>query len=84
MSARYGKVRCPKCHVWYGLDDKHTCSIALMTPADVLAVALPAHGLALPQAIVWEQDRLTAYDYRRRIANEDARIAEHYGVEVAS
>lgn len=40
MSRRYGRVRCPRCHVWYGIDETHTC----LTNAAVLAAAFPTPG----------------------------------------
>lgn len=45
MSRRYGRVRCPRCHVWYGLDETHTC----LTNAAVMAAAFGGPGKA-PEA----------------------------------
>jgi hypothetical protein len=41
-----GRVRCPRCDTWYGLDEGHTCPPP-QSPYAVLAVAFPAHGLVL-------------------------------------
>jgi hypothetical protein len=51
----YGRVRCPRCHVWYGLDETHVCassSIQLATAAADPAT-IPDPDRAHPIGLTW-------------------------------
>ena len=55
MAIRYGKVRCPKCSAWYGLDESHVCAAASIQLAALAAVVteIPDWDRAHPAGLTW-------------------------------
>lgn len=55
MALRYGKVRCPKCDTWYGLDETHVCATASIQ-LDLAAAdptTIPDPDRAHPAGLTW-------------------------------
>lgn len=52
---RNGRVRCPRCGTWYGLDETHVCATASIQIATAAAdpTALPDPDRAHPAGLTW-------------------------------
>lgn len=55
ITLRYGRVRCPKCGTWYGLDETHVCATASIQIDTVAAdpTTLPDPDRAHPAGLTW-------------------------------
>lgn len=75
----YGKVRCPKCDTWYGLDESHTCPPSNLYLDAAMVAAWPEHD-RMATSFADERAALAGEAYRARIAEENAYYAGLYGL----